>query len=650
MQSNQDEGSKRSSLSSNNSLTEKQAWVSVKDSGGTPLIEDIKGDEKNKKVTFFWEPIDSSLEQSVYLVLGTRRGCDYIEIPISEKERLKNIPDTNVYKISLELPIDLLTTYTFYVQPKGVNISEMISAAEKGLSETKDFQAKKKIAQAIRDEVDKNGNHDDENNPYRFNDPKPEQRHPILAMPLAPKNLFIPVDAEKKLAELKKEERYLECKVDLSSTKSADRADYRNYKFFGDMKDSTEKFFETVESWCNLNKQLKNLLILKDNSTNDVGLFCGDFRIKLEGELLKTMLKMDLLKKDSSGELDSLSTEAKQEIISFYLKELKLYDSSNRKYWVYLPKAHNKNSSPCRLLLQLDGKAYEELSTPSVIDKMIEDKEIPPTVVVFLDPSFLAERMKEYGCNDEFTSFLAEEFVPTIRKEFNCSTAAKDTIIAGSSMGGLAALYAGLTCGHVFGNVISQSGALWCNRDVLANALEQFIKAKGGTNFVMDAGKFETGLYDNPISLVEANSEFAVKIKKSYPDCHYSYSEFNGGHDYLCWQASWPNMVAKTFDNMLKADIGLSENKESNIVQPKIADRQRLSFFQSKSAPQQHSKVQQIISSTDNKSEASQSVDELKKYNQPIVTANNENPDISDDEMTSSAFGQASDTAKKLGK
>jgi len=55
-----------------------------------------------------------------------------------------------------------------------------------------------------------------------------------------------------------------------------------------------------------------------------------------------------------------------------------------------------------------------------------------------------AVRDRELGCLPEFTDFLAREWVPFVRRNYNVSSESGKTGIAGYSRGGLAAAFAGL--------------------------------------------------------------------------------------------------------------------------------------------------------------------------------------------------------------
>ena len=103
-------------------------------------------------------------------------------------------------------------------------------------------------------------------------------------------------------------------------------------------------------------------------------------------------------------------------------------------------------------------------STPAILDELCKKKQISPQVTVYIPAP--EDRIGEYACNKEFADFLSNKLVPLLQEPpFGCSKGREQTTIGGTSFGGLAATHAALTHPETFGNVLSQSGAFWWNKD-----------------------------------------------------------------------------------------------------------------------------------------------------------------------------------------
>ncbi|OGT36399.1 MAG: hypothetical protein A3F11_09635 [Gammaproteobacteria bacterium RIFCSPHIGHO2_12_FULL_37_14] len=229
-----------------------------------------------------------------------------------------------------------------------------------------------------------------------------------------------------------------------------------------------------------------------------------------------------------------------------------------REYWVHLPENYNnKQKPPYSLLLCLDGQEYHShIPTPSIMDRMIEDNAIKPTITVLLANKGTEDRFEEYNCDMEFTDFLAKKFIPIIQEQFHISRDPNDATIAGSSMGGLGAIYTGLTHPKVFGNVISLSGSLWKADEItpskqyktttgerLQTAIDNFPSKNCKLKIEMKAGTSENDDWARPKkvgeeepcrSMLKSNHDFAeiMNAKGIQADC----KEFPGGHNDACWQ------------------------------------------------------------------------------------------------------------------
>ena len=200
---------------------------------------------------------------------------------------------------------------------------------------------------------------------------------------------------------------------------------------------------------------------------------------------------------------------------------------------IYTPSGYSENAKPYGVLVLNDGFEYLNiLSAQNVLDNLISKKEIPPIICVFIEAT--KDRAENLKCNDNFSKFLACEVMDYIRDRYNISSKAKDNIIGGYSLGGLAASYTVLRYPNIFGNVLSQSGSYWYKRDdyKLEDRLwlvNEFNEAdKLAVKFYINVGEIEP-----KVSMIDTNIQFSDSLKELGYEV--KFETFGSGHDYLCW-------------------------------------------------------------------------------------------------------------------
>jgi len=217
---------------------------------------------------------------------------------------------------------------------------------------------------------------------------------------------------------------------------------------------------------------------------------------------------------------------------------------------IYLPAGYKANAAPYDLAIIFDESAYlTRVPTPVILDNLIAASKIPPTVTVLIANPNQDTRNKELSPNPKFADFLAKELIPWIHAHYNVTNDPAKTVVGGSSLGGLAATYAGYRHPEVFGNVLCQSGSFWWAPDHSAAIPEgtitepgwmakQFIASpKLPLKFYMDAGSFEFDSNGTGGSILETSRDMRnVLLAKGY-EVHYQ--QFVGGHDYLSWRGTF---------------------------------------------------------------------------------------------------------------
>lgn len=203
---------------------------------------------------------------------------------------------------------------------------------------------------------------------------------------------------------------------------------------------------------------------------------------------------------------------------------------NTRRIWVYTPNEYDEKASPYNLLVLTDGFDYlNYLSANVVLDNLIHEKRIPPTVCILVDSS--KNRYEELTCNESFMKFITEEVMPWGYENYNITREPEKTIIGGLSLGGLTASYIALKRWDVFGKVISQSGSYWYESQWLTKEFEK--EQKLPIRFYLNAGLLEDAPYDDePVMMEVINNMRDVLLSKGYD---VKYENFQSGHDYLCW-------------------------------------------------------------------------------------------------------------------
>ena len=148
-----------------------------------------------------------------------------------------------------------------------------------------------------------------------------------------------------------------------------------------------------------------------------------------------------------------------------------------RRVWVYLPPDYVTSGKKYPVIYMHDGQnlfdsftsGYGEWGVDESMDSLYKAGK-PMAIIVGIDHGG-EYRLTEYnpysnkrfgkGTGDEYTDFLAKSLKPFIDQKYRTLSSAKNTIIAGSSMGGLISMYAVAKYPTVFGRAGIFSPAFW---------------------------------------------------------------------------------------------------------------------------------------------------------------------------------------------
>lgn len=240
---------------------------------------------------------------------------------------------------------------------------------------------------------------------------------------------------------------------------------------------------------------------------------------------------------------DQVATEQEQPkgLVSHFSYSDSMSDEK-RKISIYEPNKVYPLDKASPLLILFDGDAYlNKVPTPIVMDNLIADKAIPPMRVVFVNPPRPSLRGKELTPNETFANMLANELMPWLCETQSICPTAENTVLSGSSFGGLASTYIALEHPERFGKVLSQSGSFWWKPRGAKQQLphqqswmSEFAEAKNKMDiqFYLNAGVFETE--PKNASIYQTNRNLFDTLKqKGYP---VTFKSVASGHDYYSWR------------------------------------------------------------------------------------------------------------------
>ena len=226
----------------------------------------------------------------------------------------------------------------------------------------------------------------------------------------------------------------------------------------------------------------------------------------------------------------------------------------HRRIWVYLPKDYDSSGLRYPVIYMHDGQnLFDELNAFGRewgIDETL-DAAHGKVIVVGIDNG-LEHRMAEYMLYDHpehgpaegmnYLQDIAMALKPFVDGILRTLPQKEHTAIAGSSMGGLISLYAGLYFPQLFGAVGIFSPALWLDAPKIFMEVQEISER----NALAFAGQppqrwyFYAGAQETETLVAEVAT--IVKIFRNYPHLDVTYQiDGNGVHDEAVWKDYFPN-------------------------------------------------------------------------------------------------------------
>ncbi len=154
------------------------------------------------------------------------------------------------------------------------------------------------------------------------------------------------------------------------------------------------------------------------------------------------------------------------------------YPGTQHTYWIYVPAQYDPKV-PADLLVLNDGQAFKnmegDLRVPTVLDNLIDRRELPVMIAVFINPGRRPDqpeptpqewgdrttnRPTEYNSlDDKYARVICDELLPALNKDYNISKDPSRRAIGGASSGAIAAFTVAWERPNEFRKVLSLIGS-----------------------------------------------------------------------------------------------------------------------------------------------------------------------------------------------
>jgi enterochelin esterase-like enzyme len=175
------------------------------------------------------------------------------------------------------------------------------------------------------------------------------------------------------------------------------------------------------------------------------------------------------------------------------------------------------------------------------LDRMVAARRriVPLAIAIDHGGASRLEELSPWGKADALVGWIASALVPRVERDFQAIRGPVGAAIAGSSMGGLAALYAHHRFPATFGGAISMSPSLWLKgRAIFGDVAAR--PRPHPSRVYLDCGAREAGGRMLPLVADMAR----VLSGRGYDDAHLMFHpDPRGGHDERSWRRRLPRAL-----------------------------------------------------------------------------------------------------------
>ncbi len=221
---------------------------------------------------------------------------------------------------------------------------------------------------------------------------------------------------------------------------------------------------------------------------------------------------------------------------------------------ILLPRQYAQTDKRFPVLYMQDGQnlfdpataAFDDWKLPKIMAQQPLKKQ---AIIVGIDNGGI-DRIHEYapfqrgkngGQGDAYVRFIIETLKPFVDSQYRTLPERDTTGIAGSSMGGLIALYAGLNYGHIFGKTGVLSPSIWFNPMVLT--ITQKTPPQYLSRFYVCASKNEMRGMETTMQ----NTYWALKNNGFNDDQIRVVIKERGKHNEIFWRSAFKPMFEWLF-------------------------------------------------------------------------------------------------------